>query len=469
MHPEAQSYDLLGAIMSATTDKIAAQDTEFRYLTFNTAYRKEFKKVFGVDLAIGDSMVAALAHLPEEQKNAVELWGRALGGETFTLEHEFGDPERERNCYELHFFPIRDREGRITGAAHIVRDATSRRRVEEALREAKEGLERRIAERTEELAKSEERLRIAALAGQIGVWSWTPATTDVIVTANWRRLFGIGPDTHVTFETWREAVHAEDRERAVSELNTAVETHRDFNTEYRVVWPDGTVRWMVDRGRAFYDESGRATGMSGVNVDITERKRAALALDEHRQWLRVTLSSIGDAVLATDTAGRVTFLNPVASRLTGWLEAEALGVRVQDVFRIINEATREKADDIAGRVLREGHVVALANHTALITRDGREVPIEDSAAPIRDNAGNVAGVVLVFHDVTEQRRTEKALRESEQRVRLKLESILTPEGDIRELELGEIIDVAAIQSMLEDFYRVARLPMSILDLTASSW
>ena len=151
-------------------------------------------------------------------------------------------------------------------------------------------------------------------------------------------------------------------------------------------------------------------------------------LRQQREWLRVTLASIGDAVLATDTAGRITFLNPVAAELTGWPEEQALGQPVQDVFQIINEQTRELAEDIVGRVLREGRVVSLANHTALVTRDGREIPIEDSAAPIRDGAGEVAGAVLVFHDVTGTRRAQQALRESESRLRTLSDNL--PEGAI---------------------------------------
>ena len=193
-------------------------------------------------------------------------------------------------------------------------------------------------------------------------------------------------------------------------------------------------------------------------------QRAEDELRQQREWLRVTLSSIGDAVLATDTAGRITFLNPVAAALTGWTENEALGQPVQSVFRIVSEQTREDGEDIVGRVLREGCIVSLANSTALVTRAGREIPIEDSAAPITASDGSVSGVVLVFHDVTEKRRAQAALRESEQRVRLKLESILSPEGDIGSLELGDVIDAHAIQSFMEDFYRIARMPLAIIDL-----
>jgi len=128
-----------------------------------------------------------------------------------------------------------------------------------------------------------------------------------------------------------------------------------------------------------------------------------------REWLRVTLNSIGDAVLATDGAGNISFLNPVAAALTGWKEEEALGLPAQDVFRIIDEQTREPGENIVERVIREKTVVALANHSALVRRNGAEISVEDTAAPIRDSAGDVIGVVVVFHDVTAKRRAEDAL------------------------------------------------------------
>ncbi|MGC9970155.1 MAG: response regulator [Bryobacteraceae bacterium] len=140
-----------------------------------------------------------------------------------------------------------------------------------------------------------------------------------------------------------------------------------------------------------------------------ERKHAEEQLRQQREWLRVTLTSMGEAVIAGDTGGRITFLNPAAESLTGWKAEEALGLPIQRVFRIVNERTRQPADDIVARVLKENCVVTVANQIALLTKDGREVAIEDSAAPILDATGHAAGVVLVFHDVTEKRRAETAL------------------------------------------------------------
>ena len=132
------------------------------------------------------------------------------------------------------------------------------------------------------------------------------------------------------------------------------------------------------------------------------------ALRQNRQWLSVTLGSIGDAVLATGNQGRITFLNPVAAALTGWNADEAQGRPAHEVFRIINEKTQEAAEDIFARVLREGHAAELANHTAVVAKNGAVTPVEDNAAPIRNIAGEVIGVVLVFRDVTARRRAHEA-------------------------------------------------------------
>jgi len=140
-------------------------------------------------------------------------------------------------------------------------------------------------------------------------------------------------------------------------------------------------------------------------------------LRESREWLNVTLRSIGDAVIATDTEAKVMFMNPQAEALTGWKETEAMGKGLEEVFNIINEITGEAVENPVGRILREGIILGLANHTVLISRDGRHIPIEDSGAPIKDSHGNVIGVVMVFHDVTEKRRIQNALRESEKRYR----------------------------------------------------
>jgi PAS domain S-box-containing protein len=138
----------------------------------------------------------------------------------------------------------------------------------------------------------------------------------------------------------------------------------------------------------------------------TARRRAEAS--EHR--LTAVLTSIGDAVIATDAQGRVTFLNPVARTLTGWQSEEAVNRPLAEIFRIVNEETRVPVENPVTRVLREDIVVGLANHTVLIARDGTERPIDDSGAPVKEKGGATTGVVLVFRDVTQRQRLEQQLR-----------------------------------------------------------
>jgi len=136
-------------------------------------------------------------------------------------------------------------------------------------------------------------------------------------------------------------------------------------------------------------------------------------LERTKEDLRITLDSIGDAVIATDTSGRIVRMNPVAEELTGWPAEQARGRKLDEVFRICNAQTGERAADPVGRVLATGRVVGLANHTRLISRDGRECDIADSGAPIQGGDGSLTGVVLVFRDVTDEYRTQQTLRHNE--------------------------------------------------------
>jgi PAS domain S-box-containing protein len=143
-----------------------------------------------------------------------------------------------------------------------------------------------------------------------------------------------------------------------------------------------------------------------IGIGEVARREHRLA-NARRELLRVTLLSIGDAVITTDVAGRIASMNAVAETLTGWSQPDALGQPLEVVFRIVNEDTRQPVSNPATKVLREGVVVGLANHTVLVARDGGEHPIDDSAAPISDEQGHVLGCVLIFRDVSAQRRGEQ--------------------------------------------------------------
>jgi PAS domain S-box-containing protein len=157
--------------------------------------------------------------------------------------------------------------------------------------------------------------------------------------------------------------------------------------------------------------------------ELSERKRAQEALTKSQKWLSTTLGSIGDAVIATDMNGAVSFMNPVAESLTGWTQAEAAGTSMDLVFDIVNKETRRPVENPVKKVLREGKVVGLADHTILLSKNGKEFDIEDSAAPILTDTREMFGVVLVFRDITEKKLADEETQRQKDLLQLILESI----------------------------------------------
>ena len=303
--------------------------------------------------------------------------------------------------------PIFDRDGQLLEILAVGSDITERKRVEEELR------------------VNQSRLDLALKSAHMGVWHLDIAENRRSFDDQVCRLLGIDSAEFTgTAEEFYKTVHPDDRGIVEAAWARTSEQDVPYEVEYRVVWPDGSVHYVSARGKMARGDNGRPVRINGILWDITGRRQAEEEIYRQREWLRVTLSSIGDAVIATDASGLITFINPVAETLTGWRFEDADGLPVRKVFRIVNEKTHEPAADIAECVLREGCTVALANHTALVSRDGREIPIEDSAAPIRDDTGKISGVVLVFHDVTERRRAQEKLRESEQHYRSLFDNML---------------------------------------------
>jgi PAS domain S-box-containing protein len=165
--------------------------------------------------------------------------------------------------------------------------------------------------------------------------------------------------------------------------------------------------------------SGIAAGLVLLLVMVS--RRAATRIRASERWLGTTLKSIGDGVIATDADGAIRFLNPVAAELTGWSESEARGRSVAEVFRIVGAGGREPEEDPVAQVLRQRTLAGQPGHSVLISRDGSEFPIEDSGAPIRDDKGDIQGVVIVFKDASAARAAQLALQASEERQRLALE------------------------------------------------
>jgi len=465
---------------------------------------------------------------------------------------------------------IRDSRGEVIGNLAVGQDITEQKRMQEAL-------------------------SMALTGAGAGTWDWNISRGSIEWSPELFGILGLDPQTSAaSFEAWNRVLHPEDREAANSRIQKALDERSSLDSEYRIIRPDGQLRWIICLGRGIYNEQGVAARMVGICIDITDRKlqpqriskltrlylvlsmvnevivrdhdeeslyakvcrivseqgsfplvwigkldgqqvvpvawhgpaidyldeirvevqgelgrgptggcirenraltnddfdsnpatspwrEAALrhgfrasasfplrrqgeaigaltlyahepgafdteqvglleslsadisyaldAMDQERLYARsqqalreseqrysTTLASIGDAVIATDISGRITFINAVAEELTGWRSADARGKMAREVFRIVNEQTHLEVEDPVREVLEKGITVGLANHTILLCRDGREIAIDDSGAPIRDQCGNILGVVLVFRDITERKIVEDALQRNSERL-----------------------------------------------------
>ncbi|CAN5448315.1 hypothetical protein BH11MYX1_BH11MYX1_24890 [soil metagenome] len=234
------------------------------------------------------------------------------------------------------------------------------------------------------------------------VWTADANGRPNVDSPSWREFTGQTAEEWLGLQGWTP-VHPDDVAALRIEWPAAQAEARAFHAQYRLRHRAGHYVWMETRGTPMLDAAGRVREWFGVTVDISARKAAELESQRALDLWTTTLRSIGDAVISTDARGCVRFLNPVAERLTGWSNDEARGRQLHDVFAIFDEATGEPTPNPVDRVLAEGVVVGLANYTVLRRRDGREVPIDDSAAPIRDAEGVIDGVVLVFRDASEEK------------------------------------------------------------------
>jgi diguanylate cyclase (GGDEF)-like protein/PAS domain S-box-containing protein len=285
--------------------------------------------------------------------------------------------------------PPRDLE-LISHAARLAGIAIERRRAEEALRASEarfRGLYESVLEGVYQCAPDG---RILAA---------NPAFVKMLGYASAEEIYAL-PSVSMLY--WNPA----ERPSFERRLDAEGEIH---NAEVSLRRRDGQMVVVLESARVLRDEEQCIVAYEGTAADITARKRAEQAVFAEKERLQVTLQSIGDAVITTDSSGRIDYLNPVAEELAGWSNAEARGLAIQSVLRLLDESSKQEVENPLLRCLRDGSVVNFGEHSVLVSRQGQEIAIQDSASPIRDRAGNVIGAVVVFRDVTKERRLKRAL------------------------------------------------------------
>ncbi|WP_422477415.1 PAS domain S-box protein [Pleomorphochaeta sp. DL1XJH-081] len=273
-----------------------------------------------------------------------------------------------------------------------------------------EELERKASK---ELHESHERLENVIEATRVGTWEWEVQTGRVQVNERWVQLIGytMGELDHLDMATWESYIYPEDLLRSRQLMQEVYDKNIVYyDHEYRMLHKDGHWVWIHCRGRVTqWDEQGNALVMSGTHDDISQLKDIQHNLFLETKRLETTLLSVGDGIITTDAIGCIVMINSVAEQLTGWTKKDAIGKTFAEIFVTKDANTGKKGDNPVSRVLKTRVKVELMDDTILVSKDGSERYVEDSAAPIQDDEGSLAGVILVFRDVTEKRMEQQRI------------------------------------------------------------
>ncbi len=205
----------------------------------------------------------------------------------------------------------------------------------------------------------------------------------------------------------------EAKAKMIANLTQVKQTKQIISKESPVYDVKGNELWFQATIVPLFDDQGEVEHIMVVSVATTERKRAEQQLAEEKERLAVTLQSIGDGVITTDTGGNVLLMNPIAEALTGWELRDASGRPLSEIFQIVNANTSEPVENPVAKVIESGQIVGLGNHALLISKTGDQYHVADSGSPIRDSEGCIIGIVLVFRDVTEEYRIREQLHQSQ--------------------------------------------------------
>jgi PAS domain S-box-containing protein len=395
--PQLATQASLAAIVESSDDAILSKDLNGIIRSCNAATERIFG--YTCEELIGQPVRILIP--PERQPEEDDILERIRRGER--IQHfETVRVAKDRRLVDvsLTISPILGASGAIVGASKIARDITERKRARE-----------RDAYLAAIISSSSDAIIAMDLNGTV-----TSCNQSAERISGYQAAELIGCPIH-------RLIPAERYPEEDMILSTVRAGERIAHLETERITKDGRKLDISLSVSPIFDESGTVIGIAKVARDITEQKRLARELAAQQEYVRVTLSSIGDGVIAADRKGFVTFMNPAAESMTGWTAEEAVGRPMGDVFRIFNEKTRQPVENPVDLVMRTGEVVGLANHTVLVRHDGTECPIADSAAPIRGTAEIPMGAVLVFRDVTEERKAEDAIAEQREWFETTLESI----------------------------------------------
>ncbi|XHX77151.1 MAG: PAS domain-containing protein [Stenomitos frigidus ULC029] len=291
-----------------------------------------------------------------------------------------------------------------------------------------------------ELRESEEQLRSALEASRMGTWDWNIATGQIQWSSNLEAMFGLEAGAFDgSFQMFSERLHPDDRDRVLAAVEQAIATREDYEIEFRVIYPNGTVRWALSQGKVFYDQNGHPVRMAGNDIDITDRKQAETALQESESRFRQMAENI-DVVfwMREVTENRVSYVSPAYARLWG-LNPQELHENQQAWVDYIHPDDRASVD----RAFQAKAAAGLFDEEyRIILPNGQTRWVHDRCFPLRDEVGALYRFAGIAEDITDRKRSEQALREGEERFRASVENMLDCFAIYEAIrnEQGEIVD-----------------------------
>ncbi|WP_052051070.1 PAS domain S-box protein [Leptolyngbya sp. KIOST-1] len=374
------------AILAAVPDVMTVLTDEGQYVDFSfNQFAGELISI-DADCIVGSYLSDIFpADLAQQWLATIQLTLATKQPQRFEQQLRFGD---RLQYEEVRIVPYQDH-----WVLAMVRDISDRQQIEAALQQ------------------SQEQLRVALEFGQIAIWTWDGATEQVSWNDQAYRLMGVSPGPQLpTYDDWFQAIHSDDRAAVLADMEQAIATQQPFTLEYRVRWPDGTLRWVADRGRGVYTEAGEILRAAGVMYDITARKQAELAQQESERRYRRLLDTANEGVWVVDADSRTTFVNPKMATMLGYTTDEMLG---QPVFHFIDEVDWDLAQRQIEQ-LKQGNGDQL--DFKFRHKGGGEVWALVSISPMFDDHQYV-GALGMLTDVTARKAAEQALAQTEDRYR----------------------------------------------------
>ncbi len=338
--------------------------------------------------------------------------------------------------------PIHNEQGEITGITAILEDITDQKENQRKLQIS----QAREEEMEARLQRDEERMRLAFDAAKIGFWDWNIVTGETVWSATASRQMGLPENSPTSFAIFINAIHPDDRKTVQESIESAVRDNTDHAVEYRVVWPDGNLHWRLAKGRAIYDTTGRPVRMTGIAVDIDDRKAA----DERLLSQAAALQAAANAIVLTDNQGTILRVNPAFTQMTGYAADEAIGKNP----RLLKSG---KQDSAFYTNMWATITAGNAWHGELTNRrkDGSLYTEEMTIAPVRSEAGAISHYVAIKQDITQRKLAERALQDAEQKYRRIFENTVvgifqtTLEGEF--LSVNPALALGAGYDSPEDF------------------